>query len=232
MAEFSLFGAFLLGLMGAGHCLGMCGGIISSLSMATNNSQPNETQQKQWLNISLYQLGRITSYTIFGLIAGLIGQQADELTAIPVLKILSGVLLILMGLYLSRVWMVISHLEKLGKLLWNKISPLSKKLLPVKTAKQALFLGALWGWLPCGLVYTSLGYALTAAQPINSALFMLAFGLGTLPATLLAGAASAGLKNWLSLPIVRFTTASLFIVFGLYTLYSLIQTGQMAHHHH
>lgn len=224
MLETTLISAFLLGLMGSGHCLGMCGGIISSLSMATNN------KNNKWFKISAYQIGRILSYSFFGFIFGWIGQLSQSIIALPFLKILSGVLLILMGLYLSHIWMGINYLEKIGKIIWNKISPLTKKLLPVSNATQALLLGILWGWLPCGLVYTSLGYATTTADPFNSALFMLAFGLGTLPSTLLAGAASISLKNWLNLKSVRLTTALMFIAFGLYTLYSLFQTGSMHHH--
>lgn len=222
----SLFSAFILGLMGSGHCIGMCGGIISSLSIAT------EDKANRWYNISLYQFGRILSYSFFGLIAGIIGQQTDKLTSAPVLQVTSGILLILMGLYISRVWMIISKLEMLGKLLWNQLSRLNKNLLPVKSPRQALLLGALWGWLPCGLVYTSLGYALTAANPVKSSLFMLFFGLGTLPATLAAGAASVGLKSWLNQTIVRISVGIIFIIFGIYTLYPLFLNPDMSHHHH
>lgn len=225
MNEISLIGAFLLGLMGAGHCIGMCGGIISTLSLATNNDQ------SKWYSITSYQFGRIMSYSVFGLLSGLIGQQAETLTVLPILKIISGILLILMGLYISRVWMVISQLEKAGKYVWDKISPLSSRLLPVKSLKQAFLLGALWGWLPCGLVYTSLAYALTAANPVNSMLFMLAFGIGTLPATLTVGAASSSLKTWLNTKAMRWLAAVIFITIGSYMLYGLL-AGDISHHHH
>jgi len=222
----TLVGAFILGLMGASHCIGMCGGIISSLSLATQESS------KKWANVSLYQFGRIASYTIFGIIAGWLGSQSENITPLPILKTLSGALLILMGLYISRMWMGLTYLEKVGKLLWDKISPLSKKLLPVENSGQALLLGGLWGWLPCGLVYTAVGYAITASDPVLSGLFMLNFGLGTLPATLLAGAASLSLKRWLNKTPVRMVSALVFIVLGVWTIYSLYFTSGMAHHHH
>ncbi len=225
MTEITLISAFVLGLMGSGHCMAMCGGIISSLSMATGN-------HNKWLVISVYQFGRIFSYTLFGFVAGWLGGNVEKLSMLPVLKILSGTLLILMGFYISRVWMIITYMEKLGKLVWNQISPLSKHLLPVKSARQAMLLGALWGWLPCGLVYTALGYSLTTASPAYSSLFMLAFGLGTLPATITAGAASTLLKKWLNLKAVRLLTGFLFILYGSYTLYTIVQTGEMPHHHH
>jgi uncharacterized protein len=225
MMESTLASAILLGLMGASHCLAMCGGIISSLSIVTRE------QSRRWPLVVSYQLGRISCYTLFGLAFGWLGFHTNQLSPLPVLQVLSGVLLILMGLYISRLWMAISYLERAGKLVWNKISPLSKPLLPVTNSRQAILLGALWGWLPCGLVYTALGYALTTASPVNSALFMLFFGLGTLPATLLAGAASLRLKSWLNHPVVRNISALLFIGLGVYSLLSLLLTGETHHHH-
>lgn len=229
MEQLSFFSAFVIGLMGAGHCFAMCGGIIGSLSMATS-----QTMQKWWI-LTLYQLGRICSYTLFGFIAGLLGQGAQSLSPIPLLPVLSGVLLILMGLYISRLWMALGYLERAGKKVWNHISPLGKRLLPVKNYQQAFFLGSLWGWLPCGLVYTSLGYALSLASPLASAGFMLAFGLGTLPATLTAGSASLSMKQWLNRNSIRYLVAILFVGFGIYTLlsfYLTLSSGQANHHHH
>lgn len=225
MTETTLISAFVLGLMGASHCLGMCGGIISSLSIATN-------EHRKWFNISYYQLGRILSYGFFGFVAGFIGQQANNLIDFPLLATISAILLILMGFYISRLWMALTYLEKAGKLLWNKLSPLSKKLLPVTNGRQALLLGVLWGWLPCGLVYSAVSYAITTANPLNSATYMLFFGLGTLPATLAAGAASAKLKQYLNHPVSRWLTAILFVGFGIFTLYSLYWSGAGSHHHH
>ncbi|MET1253885.1 sulfite exporter TauE/SafE family protein [Aliikangiella maris] len=228
LEQVTLLSAVILGLMGAGHCIGMCGGIISTLSMATDD------KQHKWFKVISYQIGRISSYTTLGLIAGWLGNQSQRVTDFPVLQTISGVLLILMGLYISKAWNAITYLEKVGKLLWNKISPLSKHLLPVKSIKQALFLGALWGWLPCGLVYTSLGYALTLATPINSGLFMLFFGIGTLPATLAAGAASVTLKIWLNKKPVQWASALVLILFGFYILYGLFfaDSTMAGHHHH
>lgn len=222
----TLLGALILGLMGGSHCIGMCGGIIGSLSLATK-----ETGRK-WLNISLYQLGRIASYSVFGVLGGWLGTQSNDLLQIPVLQTLSGILLILMGLYISRVWMGLIYLERAGKVLWNRISPLSKKLLPVKNASQALLLGGLWGWLPCGLVYTAIGYSITASDPLYSGLFMFSFGLGTLPATLLAGAASMTLKSWLNKSPVRLISAAIFIGFGIWTIFELYFGANGGHHHH
>jgi len=214
--------------MGAGHCLAMCGGIISSLSISSS-SKKNE---KNWSFIVTYQIGRISSYTIFGAVAGWLGLQFNHVSPLPILKILSGVLLIAMALYMSHLWMGLSYLEKVGKLVWNKISPLTKKLLPATNHKQVLFLGALWGWLPCGLVYTSLGYALSLGNVFSSSAFMLMFGLGTLPATILAGGASLSLKGFLNHRVVRVVSSLMFLGMGVFTLYMVIVGGGGHAHHH
>jgi len=223
----NLISAFVLGLMGAGHCFAMCGGIISTLSVSTGAAQST----KNWSAIIIYQLGRISSYTLFGAIAGWFGYQFNTISPLPILKVVSGILMIAMALYLSNLWQGIQHLERIGKLIWNKISPFSKKLLPVKNIRQAFLLGTLWGWLPCGLVYTSLGYALSLGNSLSSAGFMLFFGIGTLPATLLAGATSLTMKSFLTNVIVRYTSVLLFLLIGIYTLYTVFENPGNHFHH-
>ena len=225
MESINFVGALTLGIMGAGHCMAMCGGIISTLSMVTG---ADESAGRR--HLFLYQFGRIFSYSLIGAIAGSLGFLLDKATTLPFLQVFSGTLLIAMALYISIVWMVLSSLERIGKILWNRISPLSKKLLPVKNNKQALLLGALWGWLPCGLVYTSLAYAITLSDSVQSSLFMLAFGLGTLPATLVLGEANKKLKKQLNSPVARYLLAVLFFSWGCFTLYSALFT-QVGHHH-
>ena len=225
MNNLNIVSAVLLGLMGAGHCLAMCGGIISSLSMTSDDG----LKQKNWLYIVVYQIGRIGSYSLFGASAGWMGLQVNQLMPIPILKILSGLLLIAMALYVSRHWLGLSQLEKLGKILWKFISPLSKTLLPVTSTRKAFLLGSVWGWLPCGLVYTALGYAVALGDTLNSSLFMLFFGIGTLPATLLAASASLKLKSFLNNSLVRNTTALVFLLMGIYTLYQVVTRVPMHH---
>jgi len=225
MDNFNIASAVLLGLMGAGHCLAMCGGIISSLSITSVDGQ----SQKKWCYIVVYQIGRIGSYSAFGATAGWMGLQVNQLMPIPILKILSGLLLIAMALYVSRHWFGLNQLEKLGKILWKLISPLSKTLLPVTSTRKAFLLGSVWGWLPCGLVYTALGYAIALGDSFNSSLFMFFFGIGTLPATLLAASASLKLKSFLNNTLVRNSTALVFLLMGIFTLYQVVILVPMHH---
>ena len=227
MQTINIFSALLLGLMGAGHCLSMCGGIIASLSMSST-----EDNKKKWRYIIIYQVGRISSYTIFGFIAGWLGLQFSHASPLPYLQVISGLLLIAMALYTSRLWMGLSKLEKAGQFIWKFIQPLTKHVLPVTSSNRALVLGALWGWLPCGLVYSSLGYAISLADSYKSATFMLMFGIGTLPATLFAGSASLSLKSFLANSKIRILSSLMFLALGGFTLYQVFFISSAMHHHH
>ena len=206
----SLVSAFLLGLMGSSHCMGMCGGISAALGF--------QQQQKDWRLLS-YNLGRIGTYTLIGLIAGLIGKEASLTLPLlgPVLRTLAGLLLIAMGLYLAGWWMGLTRLESIGQVLWQKIQPAAAKLLPINSHGQAFSLGALWGFLPCGLVYSTLSWALATADWRQSALLMLAFGLGTLPAMLVTGLAGNNALRFLRGQKARSVAATMMIALGLLT---------------
>ncbi|RYZ97250.1 MAG: sulfite exporter TauE/SafE family protein, partial [Moraxellaceae bacterium] len=175
-----LLSLFTLGLVSSAHCIGMCGGIMGALSMAV----PANARARRWMILVAYNLGRITSYALMGLLAGFFAEQFAALGGGSVLRVLAGVLLIVMGLYLADWWRGLTKLETLGRYLWVYIQPLGKRLMPVSTIPKALLLGALWGWLPCGLVYTALAMSMTQPAPTLAASSMLAFGVGTLPAVL------------------------------------------------
>jgi len=226
MENINYFSAILLGLLGAGHCLAMCGGIISTLSVS---SQTNK-DARNWQYILLYQFGRILSYSLFGGVAGWLGLQLNLSVSFPFLKLLSGLLLILMALYISNLWRGLTYLEHAGKLIWNQISPLAKYVLPVTSRSKAFILGSLWGWLPCGLVYTALGYALSLGDSVSAATFMFIFGVGTLPATIFAGAASVSLKIFLNRAWFRYGGAMLLFLMGIYTIYTIFFTASTHHH--
>jgi uncharacterized protein len=151
--------AFLAGLLGGVHCVGMCGGIVGAITFGL----PREAQSdglRLFAFHALYNLGRIFSYTLAGALMGGLGalliqwmplQQAQQ-----GLLLVAGAFMILLGLYLGGWWKILGRVERLGERVWRRLEPLGRRLLPVRTPGQALGVGALWGWLPCGLVYTML----------------------------------------------------------------------------
>lgn len=183
MPEASLLAVFVVGLLGAGHCAGMCGGIVGALSAQTGGGRVS-------LHLA-YSTGRIASYAIAGAIVGSIGGMglllSDVLPVQLALYVLANLMLLVLGLYLAGISSLAVRFEALGRGLWARVQPLTRKLLPADTVPRALGVGVLWGWLPCGLVYGVLATALFAGSAADGALLMTAFGLGTLPNLLAAG---------------------------------------------
>jgi sulfite exporter TauE/SafE len=219
--ELSLTAAFLVGLLGGGHCAGMCGGIVGAVTVTLPGSRP------QWPFLLAYNFGRIATYVLAGLLAGAIGASSfflDHLLPIEkILYALANVMLILLGLYLAGIWRVLTRLERVGGLLWQRLQPYSRKLLPVRTVPQAVLLGTLWGWLPCGLVYSLLVAAVATAKPAEGGLLMLAFGMGTLPALLTMGMAAVQVKAWLQHLWVRRISGMMVLAFGVNGLLQLMR---------
>lgn len=207
-----LLSALVIGFLGSGHCIGMCGGIASALAFAI----PEKNSKQRVFILLAYNLGRILSYTLLGAFVGLLGQKIG---LPPVLRIVAGVLLIAMGLYLANWWRGLVYLEKAGSYLWRWIQPLGARLMPVDTVLKGLLFGAIWGWLPCGLVYSALALSMAQAEPVSAAGVMLYFGLGTLPAVFLSGWAANYLKTLLQSKLVRTLFALTIIVFGVWTLW-------------
>lgn len=182
--------AFNLGLFSSLHCVGMCGGFISNLMLASSDS--NNGEKKKILKSSLsYNLGRICSYSIAGLIMGLSGFALVELISknhvFLILQIFASLILISIALNILGVFSLSRHLEKVGMRFWKHIQPLGKGLLPIDSFGKAFLFGMVWGWLPCGLVYSALLFSLTTGSAFNGMLTMLFFGLGTLPTMISAG---------------------------------------------
>ena len=213
----------LMGLMSSAHCIGMCGGIMGALSMAI----PAEAQQQRWVILLAYNFGRIASYSAMGFLLGLFAEQLVGFGGASILRILAGMLLVAMGLYLANWWRGLTYVETLGRHLWAYLQPLGKYLLPVNSPGKALLLGALWGWLPCGLIYSALALAMTQTATLAAG-SMLAFGIGTLPAVLVAGAAAQQLAKILQQRQIRIALSLLIIVYGLWTIYG----GMAGHAHH
>ncbi len=221
MIEVTYFAAFLVGLLGGVHCVGMCGGIVGALSFGL----PEQTRGRFSALLPYlinYNLGRLFSYTVAGTLLGGVGALAANLVALhqaqSVLQIIAGLFMIAMGLYLGGWWFGMNRLEKLGGKLWRYIEPVGRRLLPVQKPSQALVMGIVWGWLPCGLVYSALIWAISAGSALKGGLLLLSFGLGTLPNLLAMGIFAGKLTAMLRRPGVMHLAGTLVILIGLFTI--------------
>ena len=205
--------AFLAGLGGGVHCAAMCGPIVAACGV----SRPGV--RGRWRRTLAYNLGRILSYTAAGALAGAFGASALTLrgavAAQTVLAALSGATLILLAAHLAGSRPVTQRLEAAGGAIWRRVQPCARHLLPANTVPRVLALGALWGWLPCGMVYAALATAVATAHPAGGALVMLAFGLGTLPNVLGIALVASRLQRTLRLAVVRLGAAAVIAGFGL-----------------
>lgn len=216
MTEFSIIAVFFVGLLGGIHCLGMCGSIVGILTAQL----PKDGAR--WSFHLAYNSGRIASYTLAGLLVGAIGQAGlllrDVVPIQHLLFALSSLMLIALGLYLAGIWSMVRRIEQAGNMLWQRIQPLTRHVFPITTPARALLLGTLWGWLPCGLVYSVLVTALASGHAQSGALIMLVFGLGTLPNLLFIGLFWERCRLWVQSPRVRLFAGLIVMAFGLYGL--------------
>jgi sulfite exporter TauE/SafE len=225
--------AFNLGLFSTVHCVGMCGGILTTMMFATPGAE-----QKNKLNIfnrSLaYNLGRISSYSIAGLLSGLIGLKiaglSQNLNAHLILQSIAASVLIALALNILGLLPFKKMTEAIGMKLWKYIQPLGKHFYPVNSLSRAFSFGLVWGWLPCGLVYSALLLSLSAGSATGGMLTMLFFGLGTLPGMLTAGYFSDYLNRVKTNQYLRVITAILMILIAISLPLSTVYFSQ--HHDH
>ncbi len=221
LTEVSLLSAFLVGLLGGVHCAGMCGGIVGALSLGLPESE--RSGPARWKYLLAYNLARITSYTMAGVLLGGIGWLASNWSGLhqvqSALQLLAALFMIALGLYLGGWWSGLLRLERAGGLGWSRLGPLGRRFLPVASPSHAFALGLVWGWLPCGLVYSVLVWSISTGSPVYGGVLMLSFGLGTLPLLLAMGVAASGLSARVRDLRTRRVAGLLVIGFGLYSLY-------------
>jgi sulfite exporter TauE/SafE len=223
----SLLPVFVVGLLGSVHCAGMCGGIVGALSVApaAGRTVPVpvpvrvRSPRPALANMLAYNLGRIGSYMLAGALAGGVGKGAGALARLPALQTagywMANLMLAMLGLYLMDAWRGLARLEQGGQLLWRHVAPLLRRFQPFDGPGPMLAAGALWGWLPCGMVYSVLATAMLSGSALAGALVMLAFGVGTLPMLLGLGLAGARLRACLRMRGVRAACGALVLGFGL-----------------
>ncbi len=229
MSTFPL-SALLIGLWSTGHCLAMCGGLAVAAGQ-TNRRQLNASVSQRGIVLAGWQLGRVLSYTLMGLMVGAFGAfflaQAPVVIIRQTAFVMANLMLIALGLHVAQLWSGIVQLERIGQIVWRWVQPLATATLapqtpsypqPVKETLRAMRAGAIWGWLPCGLVYSMLVTASVSGSAASGALWMLAFGLGTMPALWMTSMASNRLTDQFRKPVVRKSAGLLIIAFGLWGL--------------
>lgn len=212
----SITAAFFVGLLGGTHCAGMCGAIVGTLTSGLDGGIRAARGRFVMAQLA-YNTGRISSYTVAGLLFGTMGQQAADwgwLEGFPVGRFIAGTIMILFGIYLAGWWHALLFLEKAGARLWKYIEPLGRRFVPVRTVGHALLLGMVWGWLPCGMVYAVLALALASGSGVEGGAIMLAFGLGTLPTMLTIGLAYHALRGVLQQRWLRVSAGLIVMLLG------------------
>jgi len=183
-------------------------------------------------HVLAYNTGRIGSYMLAGTIAGGIAGSLASLAQMASAQLaaywMANLMLVAMGLYLMDAWRGLARVEALGGILWRRVQPLVKPLVPMDTPLKALALGGLWGWVPCGMVYSMLLTAMLSGSALDGALVMGAFGLGTLPMLLAMGMAGAKLRQYLQKRSVRLACGLLVLGFGMLGLARAAGAGRHA----
>ncbi|BCT93739.1 hypothetical protein LYSHEL_27660 [Lysobacter helvus] len=212
----TLSAALLLGLAASGHCLAMCGGITAALGMATAKDARGRTRPVLLVG---YQVGRISSYMLAGvLVASALGALVGLLDIEAVrrtLRVLTALVLLLTAL------VAFGGLREPGRVIggnvWRHLAPVGRKLLPVSSLPRAIAFGMVWGWMPCGLVYTVLLLATVQQDAASGAATMLVFGLGTVPAMLIAAFGAHRLARFAALPHARYIAGAMLLLAAILT---------------
>jgi len=218
LTDVGLLSALLVGLFGGVHCVGMCGGIVGALTLGVAGATQRGTVAMLPYHLA-YNLGRLASYTLAGALAGGLGGALFSLVSVhqaqSMLQLFAGLFMFALGLYLAGWWGGLARIERVGGMLWRRLEPVGRRFLPVTSPAQAFGVGLVWGWLPCGLVYSVLVWALASGSALDGALLLLSFGVGTLPTLLLMGVAAARLGRFVRRPWPRRIAGGLVMLFGV-----------------
>lgn len=225
----ALLAAVLLATAGAGHCLGMCGVLSMNISFAVPEAHRNVRGLLYWH--TLVNAGRISCYALLGALSGGAGAVLQQRLPqiMSVMMILAAAVLVLLSLHMLGRASGLQRLEALGQMLWQRVQPLMQKLLPLRSPWQALLLGAMWGFLPCGLIYSALLLATATSSPLHGALLMLVFASVTTVPVATSGIV-AGRLSVLRAPLWRGLAACASILLAGYIAWQAVQPNPHAHH--
>jgi sulfite exporter TauE/SafE len=224
----SYLAAFVIGLFSSLHCIGMCGSIIGTLTYSLSQELRNNKRILFSIILS-YNLGRVASYAIAGAVVGLLSLPFSQGMAYRFLQLVSAAIMTGAGLYIGGWFPRFAYIEKMGSRFWKLIEPFGRKMIPVKTRSQAMLFGMVWGWLPCGLIYTALALAATTGNVMHSSMTMLAFGLGTLPAVVGVGIMTTLLARLSKARLFKQIVGILFIVFALLAAFPWLNPMRVEH---
>jgi len=213
-----VFIAFFIGLFSSLHCVSMCGSIIGTLSYSLK-PEIRQNKSRMVAFIFSYNFGRILSYMLAGLIIGLL----ESILSLPFgeqhghrfLQLISALIITGAGFYIAGWFPSFAYIEKTGTYFWKTIEPYGRKLIPVSSLGQAVLFGMVWGWIPCGLVYTALALAATTGDITLSVLCMLSFGLGTLPAVMGSGIVSTFITRLTGLQTTKQIVGMLLVLIAI-----------------
>jgi len=221
----SMLTAFVVGLLGGVHCVGMCGGIVATLTISLAPERRRSVKGQLPFQLA-YNIGRLAGYSFAGALIGGLGGlllQSPRLHwAQQVLYAMAALFMVALGLYLGGWWRGLTYVERVGALLWRRVEPIGRRLLPIDTWRKAVAVGLLWAWLPCGLIYSMLILALSAGSAARGAALMFAFGLGTLPNLLGMGLLAGAAARYAEQAQLRKGAGLLVIGFGLYSMWQLL----------
>jgi hypothetical protein len=213
--------AFVIGLLSTVHCVGMCGGVMGALSFALPGEVRGAPLPMARFLLA-YNGGRVLSYAVAGAVAGGLGMTlvhtSGTLHVPGVLRTFAGLLMLAVGLHLAGWLPAVARLERLGGPIWRRLEPVARRLVPVRSPFQAVLYGAVWGWLPCGLVYVMLGMAASRAGVLEGAAYMAAFGLGTVPTLATTGLFAGRLSHLRRTPLVQRGAGLAVALIGLVSL--------------
>lgn len=206
MTDFDLYLSLLLiGLLGSTHCVGMCGG----LQQLFINMAPSQSKSI----LPIYHVGRLTGYALITVLVATILSQFAAQTAglVPyamAIRLIAAVVIIWIGInHFIRIPLPKPFRIATDKL-WQSLRTLARPFLPPRHRLHVFFVGVVWGWLPCSLVYSALAIALAANNVGSSVVAMLCFGIGTVPTLLSLGLLTRHFqrhptsKKWLAVALI------------------------------